>query len=96
MNVKELREILENMDDDTRIYNDTYEEFFIVFVSDNKPNKYIDMPLYCSECESTGLVDIEPDDVPHGTEGFWVSQHGARFFMTYCECDAGKWRSSQS
>ena len=95
MKKTELEQFLLNLNDDVRIYIDK-ENVCIAFVEDKKSDQFIDFPAYCSECESTGLIDIEPDDVPHGTEGFWVSQHGARFFMAYCDCNAGKWRQSRS
>ena len=95
MNKTELEQFLSNLSDDVRIYIDK-EDGCLAFVEDKKPDQFIDFPLYCSECESTGLIDIEPDDVPHGTEGFWVSKDGARYFMAYCDCDTGFWRQSKS
>ena len=95
MTKKELLKIIEKEDDTANIYIDC-ENSSIVFVADGRDEHvFADAPKYCHECESNGLVDIDPEDVPHGTEGFWVNQHGARFFVAYCKCDAGMRKKEQ-
>ena len=95
MNKKELLKIIEKEDDYANIYIDC-ENSSIVFVADGREEHlFIDAPKYCHECESNGLVDVDPEHFCHETDGFWVNQHGARFFMAYCDCDAGMRKNEQ-
>lgn len=94
MKKSELINFLEQIEDDAEVFFDTDEEC-LVFVENGNMVNSPQIPQNCNECENTGLVDIDPGDVPHGTEGYWVNKHGARFFMAYCHCYAGEQKRSE-